>query len=46
LIQARNIKLASATRLHDGMALIGSFDNSSSKKKYRTSVVAQTARNE
>lgn len=46
LIQARNIKLASATRLHDGMALIGSFDTGS-RKKYQPNVsVAQTARND
>lgn len=46
LIQARNIKLASATRLHDGMALIGSFD-AGSRKKYQPNVsVAQAVRND
>jgi hypothetical protein len=45
LIQARNIKLASATRLKEGMALIGSFD-ASSRQKYQTDVsVARAARN-
>jgi hypothetical protein len=45
LIQATKIKLASASKLNDGMTLIGSF-NASSTKKYRTTVsVAQAARN-
>jgi len=48
LIQARNIKLASATRLHDGMALVGSFDaGGKSKRTYETGVsVARAARND
>ncbi len=45
LIEANTIKLASASRLHDGMTLIGSF-NTGGRKTYRTNVsVAQTARN-
>lgn len=46
VIQATKIRLASASKLQDGMTLIGSF-NASSRKKYRTNVsVAQAARNE
>ena len=46
LIQARTIKLASATRLKDGMALIGSFDVNG-KASYDTGVnVARAARND
>jgi hypothetical protein len=46
LIQARNIKLASATRLKDGMALIGSFDGRSPKKDQANVTVARAARND
>ena len=43
LIEANTIKLASASRLHDGMTLIGSF-NTGSRKTYRTNVsVARAA---
>ena len=46
LIQARNIKLASATRLKDGMTLIGSFD-ANGKANYDTGLnVARAARND
>ena len=46
LIMATKIKLASASKLHDGMTLIGSF-NTDSRKKYNTSVsLAQVARND
>ena len=46
LIEATKIKLASATRLAEGMTLIGSV-GSRSDKSYKTDVsLAQTARNE
>ena len=46
LIQARNIKLASATRLKNGMTLIGSFD-ANGKANYDTGLnVARAARND
>jgi len=46
LIMATKIKLASASRLHDGMTLIGSF-NADSRKKYNTSVsLAKVAHND
>jgi hypothetical protein len=46
LIEATKIKLASASRLHEGMTLIGSFIPSS-RKSYHTDVsVARTARND
>ncbi len=46
LIEASTIKLASASKLHDGMTLIGSF-NGGSRKTYRTDgSVARTARND
>lgn len=47
LIEATRIRLASATRLHNGTTLIGSFDTSSKSRRYKTNVsVAQTARND
>ena len=46
LIQATRIKLASASKLHTGMTLIGSFDVDDNKH-YRTSVsVPQAVRND
>jgi len=46
LIEATRIKLASASKLHEGMTLIGSF-NPDSRKSYHTDVsVARAARND
>lgn len=46
LIEATKIKLSSASRLHAGMTLIGSF-NGSATKHYQTDVsVARAARND